>query len=72
MHVIPLAVFAPLGRQPSIKVSRSDYRTPDGTCVRDYVHVSHLADAHIAAIRLAGSRQRQLLVQFGEMAAVFP
>jgi UDP-glucose 4-epimerase len=49
-HLIPLTLFAALGRQPSIKVFGSDYPTPDGTCVRDYVHVSDLADAHVAAL----------------------
>jgi UDP-arabinose 4-epimerase len=49
-HLIPLALLAALGRQPSIKVFGSDYPTPDGTCVRDYVHVSDLADAHVAAL----------------------
>jgi len=49
-HLIPLVLFAAMGRQPSIKVFGSDYPTPDGTCVRDYVHVSDLADAHVAAL----------------------
>jgi UDP-arabinose 4-epimerase len=49
-HLIPLMLFAAIGRQPSIKIFGSDYPTPDGTCVRDYVHVSDLADAHVAAL----------------------
>jgi UDP-arabinose 4-epimerase len=49
-HLIPLVLFAAMGWQPSIKVFGSDYPTPDGTCVRDYVHVSDLADAHVAAL----------------------
>ncbi len=49
-HLIPLVLFAAMGRQPSIKVFGSDYPTADGTCIRDYVHVSDLADAHVAAI----------------------
>jgi UDP-glucose 4-epimerase len=48
-YLIPLALLAALGRQPSIKVFGTDYPTPHGTCVRDYVHVSDLADAHAAA-----------------------
>jgi UDP-glucose 4-epimerase len=39
-----------MGRQPSVKIFGQDYSTPDGTCIRDYVHVSDLADAHVAAI----------------------
>jgi UDP-glucose-4-epimerase GalE len=49
-HLIPLVLFAGMGRQLSIKIFGSDYPTPDGTCVRDYVHVSDLADAHVAAL----------------------
>jgi UDP-arabinose 4-epimerase len=42
-HLIPLVLFAAMGRLPSIKVFGKDYPTPDGTCIRDYVHVSDLA-----------------------------
>jgi UDP-arabinose 4-epimerase len=49
-HLIPLVLFAAMGRQPSIKVFGSDYPTTDGTCIRDYVHVCDLADAHVAAL----------------------
>jgi UDP-arabinose 4-epimerase len=49
-HLIPLVLFAAMGRQPSVRIFGNDYPTPDGTCIRDYVHVSDLADAHVAAI----------------------
>jgi UDP-arabinose 4-epimerase len=49
-HLIPLVLFAAMGREPSIKIFGNDYPTPDGTCIRDYVHVSDLAEAHVAAI----------------------
>ncbi len=49
-HLIPLAVDAALGRQPGIAIFGRDYPTPDGTCIRDYVHVSDLAEAHIRAL----------------------
>jgi UDP-arabinose 4-epimerase len=49
-HLIPLVLLAALGRQRAINVFGNDYETPDGTCVRDYVHVSDLADAHVAAL----------------------
>lgn len=54
-HIIPRVALAALGRGPGLKVFGSDYPTPDGTCVRDYVHVNDLADAHLLAYRhLAG------------------
>jgi UDP-arabinose 4-epimerase len=56
-HLIPLVLFAAMGRQPSVRIFGGDYPTRDGTCIRDYVHVSDLADAHVAALEwLAPSR----------------
>ncbi len=49
-HLIPLVVKTALGQQQSITVFGNDYPTPDGTCIRDYVHVRDLADAHLAAL----------------------
>ena len=49
-HLIPLVLDVALGRRPSIKIFGDDYPTKDGTCVRDYVHVSDLADAHLLAL----------------------
>ena len=49
-HLIPLVIDAALGRRPSIEVFGSDYPTPDGTCIRDYVHVTDLADAHLRVL----------------------
>lgn len=49
-HLIPLVIDAALGLRPEIVVFGSDYPTPDGTCIRDYVHVSDLAQAHLAAL----------------------
>lgn len=49
-HLIPLIIEAALGQRPSIQVFGDDYSTPDGTCVRDYIHVSDLADAHLRAV----------------------
>ncbi|MCM2397916.1 UDP-glucose 4-epimerase GalE [Rhizobium sp. S95] len=49
-HAIPLAIEAALGRRAGFKVFGSDYETRDGTCVRDYIHVLDLADAHVRAL----------------------
>ncbi len=49
-HAIPLAIDAALGRRDDFKVFGSDYETRDGTCVRDYIHVLDLADAHVRAV----------------------
>ena len=50
-HLIPLVLDAAAGVRPDITIFGSDYNTPDGTCVRDYVHVSDLADAHVLALK---------------------
>lgn len=49
-HLIPLVLQTALGVRPSISVFGTDYETPDGTCIRDYVHVTDLASAHVAAV----------------------
>ncbi len=49
-HLIPLAIDAALGRRDALTIFGSDYPTPDGACVRDYVHVEDLIDAHVAAL----------------------
>lgn len=50
-HLIPLVLDAAVGTRPSVTVYGSDYDTQDGTCIRDYIHVSDLADAHVLAMR---------------------
>jgi UDP-glucose 4-epimerase len=49
-HLIPLIIQAALGKREDIKIFGNDYNTPDGTCVRDYIHVTDLADAHLLAL----------------------
>jgi len=51
-HLIPLALDAVLNPSRSLSVFGDDYATPDGTCIRDYIHVSDLAQAHVMALRL--------------------
>lgn len=49
-HLIPLVLQAAMGQRPAIQVFGADYPTPDGTCVRDYIHVDDLAEAHLLAL----------------------
>ena len=49
-HLIPLAIAAALGSGPPLTIFGLDYETPDGACLRDYIHVNDLADAHVAAL----------------------
>lgn len=49
-HLIPLVLDAASGRRAAITVFGTDYDTPDGTCIRDYIHVADLADAHVRAL----------------------
>ena len=54
-HLIPLVIDAALGRRDALTVFGADYPTPDGTCIRDYIHVTDLCDAHVRALgRLDG------------------
>jgi UDP-glucose 4-epimerase len=57
-HLIPLVLDVALGRRPSIRIYGEDYPTPDGTCIRDYIHVSDLADAHLLALEALETRDR--------------
>ncbi|MDR3265150.1 MAG: UDP-glucose 4-epimerase GalE [Synergistaceae bacterium] len=50
-HLIPLILQVPMGKREQVSLYGTDYPTPDGTCVRDYIHVSDLADAHVRALR---------------------
>ncbi len=50
-HLIPLVMEAALGRREAIEIYGDDYDTPDGTCIRDYIHVRDLAEAHVIALR---------------------
>ena len=50
-HLIPRAILAAMGRSGELTIFGGDYPTPDGTAIRDYVHVSDLASAHVAAVR---------------------
>ena len=66
-HLIKVACEAAAGRRPSVTVYGTDYDTPDGTCLRDYIHVEDLARAHIAALRYLdrGGESRVLNCGYG-------
>lgn len=49
-HLIPLVIYAALSRNEDVKIFGVDYPTADGTCIRDYIHVNDLADAHVRAM----------------------
>ena len=64
-HLIPLALDASSGRRPHLDIFGDDYPTPDGTAIRDYVHVSDLADAHVLAMRRLQENPRLLVYNLG-------
>ena len=67
-HLIPLVLDVAFGRRPSIRIYGDDYLTPDGTCIRDYIHVSDLADAHLLALQAlegVAARSARLIFNLG-------
>lgn len=52
-HLIPLVLQVAQGRRDAISIYGDDYPTPDGTCIRDYIHVADLAEAHLLAVEAA-------------------
>ncbi len=59
-HLIPAVLQAALGKRPNVEIYGTDYDTPDGTCIRDYIHILDLARAHILALGAAGSGRYNL------------
>jgi UDP-glucose 4-epimerase len=67
-HLIPLVLDVALGRRASIRIYGDDYPTPDGTCIRDYIHVADLAEAHLlalAALEGEAAAQSRLIYNLG-------
>jgi len=64
-HLIPLAVDAATGRGPPLQIFGADYPTADGTCERDFIHVSDLACAHVAALRQLNNGSEILTLNLG-------
>jgi UDP-glucose 4-epimerase len=64
-HLIPLVLQVALGLRPELQVYGGDYDTPDGTCIRDYIHVEDLADAHARALARIQAGERALFANLG-------
>jgi UDP-glucose-4-epimerase GalE len=64
-HLIPLALRAAAGLGPELHVFGSDYPTPDGTCIRDYIHVNDLASAHVKALEHLAAGKESFAVNVG-------
>ena len=57
-HLIPLVLQVPLGIREEVKIFGTDYPTPDGTCIRDYIHIADLISAHLLALKALGEEDR--------------
>jgi UDP-glucose 4-epimerase len=64
-HLIPLILDVALGRRANIKIFGRDYPTKDGTCIRDYIHVRDLADAHLLALAALSESRSRLIYNIG-------
>ncbi|WP_460047061.1 UDP-glucose 4-epimerase GalE [Pseudomonas sp. S2_H01] len=64
-HLIPLAINAAMGKGEALKIFGSDYRTSDGTCIRDYIHVCDIAAAHLAALHHLRQEGESLKLNLG-------
>jgi UDP-glucose 4-epimerase len=64
-HLIPLLLQVAQGRRDAITIFGDDYDTPDGTCIRDYIHIVDLADAHLRALSLLQRGERQVVCNLG-------
>jgi len=64
-HLIPIALQVAAGRRETMKIFGSDYDTPDGTCIRDYIHVNDLANAHLCGIEKFNTGLKQAELNLG-------
>ena len=64
-HLIPVAIDVAIGKRPHLQLYGTDYPTPDGTCLRDYIHVDDLSRAHIAVFEKLGTPGQQLFYNLG-------
>ncbi|KAI4453684.1 pinoresinol reductase-related [Holotrichia oblita] len=64
-HLIPLVLEAALGKREKVLIYGDDYPTPDGTCIRDYIHVTDLSDAHILALESITKTRQSAIYNLG-------
>lgn len=64
-HLIPLTLQVPLGQRDAIQIYGTDYNTPDGTCIRDYVHIEDLASAHVLALDALSDGRGAMIYNLG-------
>jgi UDP-glucose 4-epimerase len=64
-HLIPLTLQVALGQREAIKLYGTDYPTPDGTCIRDYIHIADLAQAHVLAVEALDAQRPRLVYNLG-------
>jgi len=64
-HLIPLVLDAASGKKGEIKIFGDDYQTKDGTCIRDYIHVTDLADAHLKALNFLAEKNNSTIINLG-------
>ncbi len=71
-HLIPIVLQAALGKREKIMINGNDYDTPDGTCIRDYVHVTDLADAHLLLLKYMqkGGKERYFNLGTGQGSSI--
>lgn len=65
-HLIPLVILTALGKRESINIFGTDYNTPDGTCIRDFIHVEDIADAHILGLENIKNKTNEYNIGTGE------
>jgi UDP-glucose 4-epimerase len=64
-HLIPIALQVAAGQREVLQINGTDYPTPDGSCVRDYIHILDLSDAHLRALDWTGNQSGQLICNLG-------
>lgn len=64
-HLIPIVLQVPLGKRPYVTIFGNDYNTLDGTCIRDYIHIEDLVDAHLRALRYLDGNNSSIALNLG-------